>query len=310
MVKIIIEDIKSNNKKRETVSKKVATHISTPIQTPEKIIDKVLYNKKQRSQGTPQIKMRTIALHKPILMILVLSIIVGIVYWGGNIFQKADMIITSKHQPIIYTNEQFLASKDQSANAVDFEIMITSDNKSENVILTESKDASIKATGSVTLYNEFSTTPQKLVVGTFLSDNSGKTYKTDSAVTIPGYKKDANKKIIPGSIVVNITSFLAGDSYNGTPTDFYINSFKGTTKYNKIYGKLNSPLVGGAVGLIYTLNDLNKTNIDNIAQTSFKDDLIKQVQAQVPPGYMLYPNAFTFSYKIGEIFFQKILIQK
>ena len=67
----------------------------------------------------------------------------------------------------------------------------------KNVILTESKEVSIKASGTITLYNEFSMNPQKLVSGTFLVDDSGKTYKIDSVVTIPGYKLDNNKKVIP-----------------------------------------------------------------------------------------------------------------
>jgi hypothetical protein len=115
-------------------------------------------------------------------------------------------------------------------------------------------------------------------------------------VTIPGYTKDINAKVVPGQIITQISSFLPGDTYNGSPTDFYINSFKGGTKYNKIYGKLQSPLTGGAVGTVYTLDDNTKNDIATIAQSSLKEDLLKQVKALVPPGYILYPDALVFSY--------------
>ncbi len=105
-----------------------------------------------------------------------------------------------------------------------------------------------------------------------------------------------NKKIIPGQAVVEISSFLPGESYNGSPSDFYITSFKGTKKYHLIYGKLKSELVGGAYGIYYVLDNVDKTKIENIARTSLKDDLLNQVKILFPPGYVLYPNATSFSY--------------
>lgn len=261
---------------------------------------------KQRLQRTPQINVKPKILHKFTLVIFIFTIIAGGIYWSGSIFQKADITITSKHQTIIYNNKQFIASKVSSDNSVNFEIMITSNEEMKNIILTQSKDVSVKATGNITLYNGFSGTPVKLMAGTFVSDKDGKAYKIDKTVTIPGYKTDANKKIIPGQIDTGITSFLAGEAYNGSPVDFYITSYKGTTKYSKIYGKLKSPLVGGASGLVYILDDVVKSKIDVIAQSYVKDDLLRQVKALVPPGYILYPGALAFSYKIDDNFSSKV----
>lgn len=323
MVRRIIEDIRLNKKEREIPSMKEVI-LSPKLTTPpdddkegerEEIVKEIEEKKeskineylekvsqsKQRLQRTPQIKIKPKIVHKLTLIIFVLSFIIGGIYWGGDIFQRANITITSKHQLITYKNKQFVALKDSNGDSINFEIMITSNKESKDIILTESKDVSIKAEGSITLYNEFSTTRELLVAGTFLSDNDGKAYKLNNTVTIPGYKTE-NKKIIPGQIIVNITSFLAGDAYNGSPSDFKINSFKGTAKYNKIYGKLKSPLVGGASGLVYILDDVSKSKIDKMAQSSFKEDLLRKVRALVPLGYILYPDALTFSYKIDDNF--------
>jgi hypothetical protein len=320
MVRIILEDIKLNKDKKETIFKNEKVEISSEpvpkinIYQEEKAditdakIDEYFKSRRsstQRIKSTPQIRTKSKIFHKPILVFFIICLIGGGIYWGGEFFQKSDITITSKHQIINYNNKQFIASKDGDANAVDFEIMITEDTKLKSIILTEPKEVSVKAKGSITLYNEFSSTPQKLLAGTFLADNNGKTYKTDKAVTVPGYKIDTNKKNIPGQVVVEISAFLPGDAYNGSPTDFYITSFKNTSKYNKIYGKLKTPLSGGASGLVYTLDDLNMSKIDNIAQSTLKDDLLKKVKALVPDGYILYPNATTFSYTIGDNEFSK-----
>lgn len=286
MVRQILEDIKLNKNKKQTIFKKNVP--SLPVKIPR----------------TPEIKTKPKVLHKSVLFIFILTLVIGGGYWGGNIFQRAKITITSKHQPINYKNKQFIAGKNENNNSVNFEIMITSDKEKVNVILTEAKEVSIKAQGSVTLYNEFSSKPEKISAGTFLSDNEGKTYKTNNTVSIPGYKIE-NKKIVPGQTNVNIISFLAGEVYNGTPSNFYINSFKGSVKYKKIYGKLKTPLTGGLSGLVYSLNKENQKNLDNIANVSFKEELLRQVRSLVPPGYILYPEALTFSYKIGESFLSK-----
>lgn len=319
MARIILEDMKFNRGRNNSVPKqekvllpkkprKITRNIEEEVK--EKNYSKIdnyfksKYSHTERLQRTPQIKSGTKAFNKYILVFFIACLIGGGIYWGGNIYQKADIVITSKHQLINYINKQFVASKDLSDNAIEFEIMIISDKKVKNIILTGTKDVTIKAKGSITLYNEFGITSQNLLAGTFVSDSSGKAYKTDIDVTIPGYKIE-NKKLIPGQVDVSITSFLAGESYNDTSEDFFINSFKSTTKYKKIYGKLKSPLIGGAQGLVYTIDDTNLTNINNIAQSSLKTDLLKKVEALVPPGYILYPNSMTFSYKTGDSVFSK-----
>ncbi len=315
MSRIILQDIKLNKKKN--ISPKIeevflnVEKIEKKEVIKENIKDSKIesYFKNQppqahRLQRFPHVKNRSNGFNKYVLLFLILSFIVGLIYWGGIFFQKADIIVTAKHQLITYKDKQFVALKESNGNTDDIMIMIYTDQKSKKVILTEPKEVSVKAKGSIVLYNEFSTTPQKILSGSFISDNEGKTYKTENVINIPGFKKD-NNEIIPGEVSVDISAFLAGDTYNGSPTDFYISAFKGTSKYNKIYGKLKSPFTGGASGLVYTPTDKDINQINNLAETSFKSDLLKKVQATIYPGYILYPNASTFSYKIENGIFSK-----
>lgn len=254
---------------------------------------------KKRMRQTPGVQLRPRSVCKFLMIIFWLSILFGLVFWGGNIFHTANITISSKHQIITYKNKPFNAVKNNNGNSVDFEIMITSNKKEKDFILTETKEVSTKSSGTITLYNAFSTKAEKLLAGTYITDSLGKTYRLNYATTIPGYKTE-NKKIIPGQVITSITSFLAGESYNGSPDKFYINSFKGTAKYNKVYGELKTPLVGGMQGLVYYVTSEDKIKLEQIAQSSFKDDLYKQVKALTPPGYILYPDAINFSYKIDE----------
>lgn len=308
MPRIILEDMKVN-KKKELPTKREEVFSPRPIEKSrdfykeeikkEKVVERIKLGR------TPSVKKQSKILHKRTVIIFVFCIILAIIYWGGNIFHKANITITSKHQIITYNKKPFVASKEEDTNPINFEIMILSDKKTKNTILTNSKEVSLKSKGSIIIYNEFATTPQKLLAGMFISDNDGKAYKIDTTVTVPGYKLDKDKKIIRGEVTANITSFLPGESYNGSPSDFYITSFKGTPKYTKIYGKLKTELTGGANGLVYVIDDASKTDIESNLGSSLKDDLLRQVKAQIPPGYILYPNALTFSYKIQDDFVSK-----
>lgn len=304
MNRIIIEDIKLNNKKKFDLPKKTefSSHI---LDIKKKEIKKVPISRVERIGRTPRVRSKPRVIHKSTMIIFIICVLGGGVYFGGNMLQKADVNIIAKHQTINYKDKQFTATKDQSAGGINFEIMIVSDKKNKNIILTDTKEVSLKAKGVVTLYNEFGLTPQKLLAGSFISDKDGKAYKIDNTVTIPGYKIGSDKKIIPGEIDVSVTSFLPGSAYNGNQSDFYISSFKNTPKYNKIYGKLKSELSGGAQGLVYVLNEDNKKTLDDIINSSLKNDLFSQVKAQVPPGYLLYPDAFNFSYKIDDNVFSE-----
>jgi len=322
MGRIIIEDVKINKISKKRIIPKEESHFSSrhytvrefqkeekrEIEENEHRIDKYfneLSTENQIETKKKNFKRRGHFPFKKIIYIFLFLIFIGGgIYFIGNYFQKADITTTSKRQMINYENRQFVASKNVDEKGIDFEIMITSEKKPKKIILTDSKEASIKAKGSITLYNEFATTPQKLLAGTFVADEEGKTYKTDSVVTIPGYKLE-NKKIIPGQVVVNISAFLAGEAYNGSPLNFSITSFKGTPKYSKIYGKLNSPLAGGATGVMYFLSEKDLETIDKAAKVALKDYLLEKVKALVPPGYRLYPSAYSFSYELDKNFLTK-----
>lgn len=333
MPKIIIEDVKINKKRNLSANgRKVLSSHEVSMQRPvkEKVAkEPVVSNnylikeeeardreeiennnskieeyfkiktREKRISRTPQIQKTPRSVKKTFFWIFLMCLIVGIVYWGGNVFEKANINITSKHELINYKDKQFVALKNQNDTAINFEIMITTDTRTKKITLTESKEVSTKSEGSVTLYNDFSTAPVKLSAGTFLSDEEGRAYKTNSTITIPGQKTIAGKTVA-GQIEVGITSFLPGEAYNGSPSSFYINSLKDTTRYNKIYGRLKNPLVGGAQGVVYEINNSGNEGLDNIAKSSLKEDLMEKVKAMVPPGYILYPGASTFSYKIGD----------
>jgi len=338
MVRKILEDVKVNNHKAIKTFKDDVIIKSTPIvktilkQTikpitdtgpeREELKDKTYHNEESKYEflekkkvsspeyyhsekmlQTPHMKTKkSRPFNKPILLIFILALVIAVFYLFSTVFYKANITIIPKNKIFDLKNESFASSK---KSGIPFEVMIVEDTLNKEVVLTSSKEVTNKAKGEIILYNEYAKTPQKITVGSFVTDEYGKSYKIDGTVNIPGYTVDKAAKIIPGQVAVGVTSFIAGEAYNGSPKSFYITSFKNTDKYKKIYGKLKAPLSGGIAGLVYTVDDKEKELILGDVSTS-KERLIKKLNALVPPGYILYPNAVNFSYDLGESTFSKI----
>ncbi len=155
--------------------------------------------------STPRVPRSGSGKRKSWVIGLIIAIILGGGYWLAHAFQNIKISIMEKHQSFTLDHKAFTASSNSSA-PVEFQIMIVSDDQMKDVTLTQSETVNIKAHGTITLYNEYSTKAQSLVIHSMVSDPNGKTYQTDKAVSIPGYKLDAAKKIIPGTIDVGITA--------------------------------------------------------------------------------------------------------
>ena len=112
-----------------------------------------------------------------------------------------------------------------------------------------------KATGKVTIFNNYSVYPQALVANTRLSTPDGKIFRINSRVVIPGATKE-NGNLVPGSIEVEVTADQPGPDYNIDPCNdknnchFSIVGFQGTDKYDKFYAYSYEKMAGGTYGTI------------------------------------------------------------
>lgn len=253
----------------------------------------------KRMTESPQMPKSGRPFNKSILTIFLISLAVGVIYFLSTTFLQARVNLVTKNKTLELKHQKFTASNKLNGSNVLFELMIVSDSDYKDTVLTNAKEASEKAKGEIYLYNEYSTKAQKIGAGSFLSDENGKTYKLDKTTTIPGYTLDKSKKIIPGQVATSITAFLPGEMYNGNPKSFYINLFKGTDKYKKMYGKAKTPMDGGMSGLVYLLGDKEKNEVSS-NNNLLKEKLLRKLSAQVPEGYILYKDAVVFSYEYNE----------
>ncbi len=193
---------------------------------------------------------------------------------------------------------------------VEYSTVILSDTISDTLRATGEKDVSTKASGSLIVYNNLDSNPQKLVAGTRFQSSKGLIYKLDKTITVPGVKK-VSGKITPGSVVVSVTADNPGKDYNIELDDFSIPGFKGGSKYEKIYARSKTPMTGGASGKVATVDekDLNQ----KVAELKAKLDLkIKEkTTREIPANQIIFDNLSTTDYVVSSPKFQdsKALVQ-
>jgi len=202
------------------------------------------------------------------------------------LFAKAEISVNPKIQNVVL-NENLSANKDSNSGGLAFNLVVIPGKQDTTIQANGQKDVKIPATGTVVIYNAFSSAPQALNIDTRLEGSNGKIYKTLTKTTVPGM----NKSGTPGSVEVSIYGSVPGVEYNSGPLDFKIFGFKGTPKYTKIYARSKGSIAGGYVGKAPDVLDADKTTALNNLKTSLQAKLLQQATDQTPDGFILFKDA-------------------
>ncbi|MES2315302.1 MAG: hypothetical protein V4486_01045 [Patescibacteria group bacterium] len=199
---------------------------------------------------------------------------------------QATITINPKFKDITL-NQNFTGTKDvATGSGVSFDLISLSGEESQTIEGGEVKDVSIKATGTVVIYNNYSSATQRLDIDTRLEGSNGKLYKTQKAVVVPGLKGKT-----PGSVEVGIYATGAGPDYNSSPIDFQIFGFKGTPKYSKFYARSKGDITGGFIGKQSVVTDSKKATVFNDMRATLEAKLLRKATDLIPPGFILFQGA-------------------
>jgi len=170
---------------------------------------------------------------------------------------------------------------DQSLNKIPLQEVKIEKTKSKEFPASGQKELSEKATGQITVYNEYSSAPQTLVATTRFESPTGKVFRISETVTIPGAEIKEGK-IVPNSLVVTVTADQPGESYNIGPTNFTIPGFKGTPKYAGFYAKSASSMTGGYVGTVKIVSAKDLEEAKESLAEELKNEVKQSLQEQMP----------------------------
>lgn len=212
--------------------------------------------------------------------------IVFFIFALSFLFAKAEVTVNPKIKDFTL-NENLSAIKDSNSDDLSFDLVIISGEEVKKVPATEEKDLSLNSEGTIFIYNTFSSDPQKLSINTRLEGSNGKIYKTAVATVIPGINVDGT----PGRVQASILGEAAGQEYDSPPLDFKILGFKGTSKYDKFYGRSVGEITGGFKGKSGVVSDAEKESVFAELRISLQAKLLQKATDQIPSGFILFKDA-------------------
>lgn len=229
------------------------------------------------------------------VLVICIALIVAAI---SLLFSKGTVVIKPKTVSVVVGTTQ-IARLNAVSPQLPYEVITLSDEAHTDVPGVQSATIEKKATGTVILYNSFSSATQKIIAGTRISNTKGLIYKTVSEVVIPG-QKAVGGKATPGSIAVKVTAEKAGVEYNSyladLTGDFKIVAYQGSDKYNKIYARAKTDIVGGYAGKQVTPDKTAQAAAEKSLKEKLAAKLLANSKSLIPKGYVTYDTANKIDY--------------
>jgi hypothetical protein len=122
----------------------------------------------------------------------------------------------------------------------------TADFEDSDVVATSgtTTHSEVQASGTITVYNNYQSTPFKLIKNTRFESSTGLIFRTPAEIIVPGKKGG-----VPGQVSVTVIADQAGDQYNVPAGKFTVPGLKSSAQlYAGIYAQSVAAMTGGFIG--------------------------------------------------------------
>jgi hypothetical protein len=310
----LIQDILVTNKKSIRMIKKDGVFPSSIKNNEKDYLEKIKkVQQKERAKVTPividkeeefdyeeEIKPEKITKNSQIFLWLLSVLSLGVLFLlVSSNFSTATINITPKNEPV-NLEDTFTVTNKPSTNGLSFEVMTIKKTSTKNLDTDGEENVERKAIGKAIIYNNYSTSNQRLITNTRLESTNSLVYRIRDSVDVPGYKMVSGKKV-PGSVEVEIIADVAGDKYNMKVSDlkgdFKIPGFKGSTKYEGFYARLSTDTTGGFIGKVKKVSETKLVTEKELLDKTLNEDLIKELYQKKPDQYEIFKDNYFISYK-------------
>jgi hypothetical protein len=180
-----------------------------------------------------------------------------------------------------------LKSTDQAKGVLAGQLVSVNKDLSGPFVPSGKKDAGTKAGGTITVSNSTGV-DQPLVAGTRFEAPDKKLFRSTADVVVPAAKLDSNGDKVNGTVTVNVTADVPGDSYNEAPATYTLPALanpKITAQGGQMTGGTSKTIT------VVTQSDVDGEKAALLAKD--KDTIARELQGRVPSGYMALPASQT-----------------
>ncbi|MBI3573927.1 hypothetical protein HY090_02655 [Candidatus Kaiserbacteria bacterium] len=222
-------------------------------------------------------------------ILIVLGIGIAIL---STVFHRAYVTLT----PYSYTaNVQETIQTTPNNTAVPYQKVEVTDTATKSVPATGSQHVENHSSGTITVYNAYATTQQRLITNTRFQTKDGLVYRIHTPIVIPGYTMKAGLKV-PGSVEAVVYADEAGPKYNIDLTEFTIPGLKGTKQYDLISARSRTPMSGGFIGEQAVVDPAVRTQTVDALKADLDRSLRAKVSAAKVAGTIIFNDTIVITY--------------
>ena len=256
---------------------------------PRKIIKDIFLRDKTERPLVEELEMektkKSRFLFKLIISFLILILLGAFGYVALNRVSTAAINI-SPYKETLAIDSRLRARANATTDGLSFEIMQLNAEESGLITATGITSGGQKASGKITVYNNYGSAPQKLIANTRFQTSDGKVYRIKGAISVPGM----------GVLEATVYADQAGEEYNIGPSDFTLPGLKGGPRFEKVFAKSKTTMSGGASGNARVVKKEDIDSVRTAVNEKLKNRLTETLSKQKPEGYVLFSGAVKIEY--------------
>jgi len=225
---------------------------------------------------------------RPFLFVLLILVLA---WWVLELFEGTRVMVTPYiENPII--NLDVYASRTASDDDLGFSVIAVTERQEIQVIANGVDRVEEKASGTIRIFNEYSSQPQRLVEETRFESVDGKIFKLGKGqgIVVPGRNGDT-----PGSVDAVVYAENAGESYNIEMTDFTIPGFKELgldQKYRDMYALSVNPFSGGKIADEPIITEQQKLEYQSLLERGLETRLQEKLEREKTDKFLVAENSY------------------
>jgi len=200
---------------------------------------------------------------------------------------SADIKLYSKSKQVTVTDDiVHVAYKDPEPGQLAFEVASGTISSSVTLDADKTEYSEEKASGILTVYNNYSNKPQRIIRNTRFQSPDGKIYRVKKPFNIPGKSTSG-----PGSVDVRVYADEAGKEYNlSKDTRFTLPALTGEA-HKGIYAVAKTDIKGGFKGKRATVSDEKKEQALEKLREQIKNNAFKTILAKLGEDKVSFQDA-------------------
>ena len=226
--------------------------------------------------------------------LFVVVVLVGLLAVFSLFFSGAKIVLVPKQESVEFSTNLTAVREgvDSEVFGVPYRILTISNDGSKTTSNVTEKEVDKKASGQIVIFNEYDSSPLRLVKNTRFETPDGLIYRTPKSVVVPGRTSKG-----PGSVTITVYADSPGEEYNIGLTDFTIPGFKGTDRFSKFYARSKTPMTGGFSGVMKIIPDDELKQMRDEIHEELARELRDSIYSQIPEDFVLYRDGIFINFE-------------